>query len=947
MTHAARFFKSLKWLVGLLCLLATATSSANCDVLAQENSQRQKVISSATQTKIAIQDLLAGKIPSDPLAIMSMLAPLGVNTSLNELRADLTRQQTSLARAIKSPSDAQAETGNNDCGELEALWQQTHKQFQQSQYSLLALELELLSFPEKKIRLILRQLQSWTQVASSKRALIDAKSDLNKTTQAPSSSESEPLDTWIENYQSLSKRWLYALVQETQNDEALSKIWQQALSLPRAGNPILWTDYDALFPVQSGQWKAQLVTSRTELVAAISQWRNDAIWSKGWGDFVIAITTPSQFVTTLLAELSAAPSLYIDSLTAPFIHEQAYYENIDKGGVVRVNWLFQSLGLLIALYLVVKLSHATPSIFAGAQRSMLGKLQRPSLIRVLSGFFWLIKPNAPWIVVLISTQLIASFGSQLIILSFIGPIGALYAIFRAVRIIFEWLLSRTYTRAGEFVSPSVAERIELNAQYFAIAMILCWLALGLGEGIGGGYLRFLIVIGVATGAWWALFWLTHAHAKAVTRFMPFGKNNANGKAKDAEQGLVARMLIKLATPLLFVLAHYIDAARSMNDKLLSFDSYRSFTAKIMRARLESKTEIEEDDDTEPDENYNDWMLRSANEKLLFDVGEPSAFFEPIQRWHQDKTDENLLLLIGESGSGKTTFVDQLPSRWTETKVNYIRFQDKTTTREAVLSAIAESLGQQQIADIADLINLDKELPPQIIVVDDAHNLFLAEVGHFDAFRALMHCMNAQLDNIFWVVVMHAPSWSYLSCVFAREQRFSNIHRMPRWSPQDIRRLVLSRHQGGKRRLRYNELLLSATASSESSSVRGADSRLFNILWEQSGGNPTAAIELWLNAAKIKGRSVEIGVPQRPSSNPLAGMKDDLYFIYAAIVTHHSLSTKEIMNATHFAEPIVRHALKQGINLGLIVRDPRGRYAIDSYWYGTLSSFLQKKNLLWH
>ena len=367
----------------------------------------------------------------------------------------------------------------------------------------------------------------------------------------------------------------------------------------------------------------------------------------------------------------------------------------------------------------------------------------------------------------------------------------------------------------------------------------------------------------------------------------------------------------------------------------------------MRARLESKTELDEDDDSEPDENYSDWMTRPATEKLIFDVGETSTFFEPIQRWHQDKTDENLLLLVGESGSGKTTFVNQLPTHWTETNVNYIRFQNKTTTREAVFEAIAESLGQEKINNISDLIKLDEELSPQIIVVDDAHNLFIAEVGHFDAFRTLMHCMNAHLDNIFWVVVMHAPSWSYLSCVFSREQRFSNIHRMPRWSPQDIRRLVLARHQGGKRRLRFNELLLSAAASSESSSVRGADSRLFNILWEQSGGNPTAAISLWLNAAKVNGRNVEIGVPQRPATGPLSGMKDDLYFIYAAIVTHRNLSTKEIMSATHFAEPIVRHALKQGINMGLIVRDSNGRYSIDSYWYGTLSSFLQKKNLLWH
>jgi energy-coupling factor transporter ATP-binding protein EcfA2 len=936
-----------QFILGLCCMLAATVSTANCDVLAQENTQHQQAIATANQTITAIQDLLSGNIPDDLRVITTMLAPLGVNTSRREIRKELTLKQTNLARTLGAADNLQPATGNQDCGELESLWLQTLKQYQRSQLSLLALELKLLELPEKNLRLLVRQLQGWDRVAETKRALFDARTSLSEPAKSTLTSDSVALDAWIENYQNVSERWLALFIRDAHGEEELNKVWQRALSIPRAGNSSLWRTYREFFPEKTNQWKAQLITSRTELLAAISQWRNDVIWSAGLGRFLMATTSPQAFFDTLLTELSAAPALFVDNLTAPFIYEQAYYESKNQASLVLVRWLFQCLGLVLALYLVVKLSHATPSLFASAQQKMLSKLQLPSLIRLMSGLFWLIKPNAPWIVVLISTQLIAAFNSQMIILSFIGPIGLLYAIFRAVRIIFEWLLSRTYARAGEFVPPAAAERIALHTQYFSLSIVVCCVILGLSAGIGGGYLRFIIVIGVAVCAWWALFWLTHMHAKAITRFMPFGKKSQDSISKNTEPKIVQRTLITLVMPWIFLIAHLIDATRSMNEKLLSFDSYRSFTAKVMRARLESKTELDEDDDSEPDENYSDWMTRPATEKLIFDVGETSTFFEPIQRWHQDKTDENLLLLVGESGSGKTTFVNQLPTHWTETNVNYIRFQNKTTTREAVFEAIAESLGQEKINNISDLIKLDEELSPQIIVVDDAHNLFIAEVGHFDAFRTLMHCMNAHLDNIFWVVVMHAPSWSYLSCVFSREQRFSNIHRMPRWSPQDIRRLVLARHQGGKRRLRFNELLLSAAASSESSSVRGADSRLFNILWEQSGGNPTAAISLWLNAAKVNGRTVEIGVPQRPSGNPLTGMKDDLYFIYAAIVTHRTMSTKEIMSATHFAEPIVRHALKQGINMGLIVRDSNGRYSIDSYWYGTLSSFLQKKNLLWH
>ena len=261
--------------------------------------------------------------------------------------------------------------------------------------------------------------------------------------------------------------------------------------------------------------------------------------------------------------------------------------------------------------------------------------------------------------------------------------------------------------------------------------------------------------------------------------------------------------------------------------------------------------------------------------------------------------------------------------------------------------LSTALGSEPIEDVQGLIKFDQTMQPRVVVIDSAQNLFLTEVGYFEAYKTFMQCMNAHLGNIFWVVSMHAPSWVYLSCIFTREQRISNVYRMPRWTPMEIRKLILSRHMGARRRLRYNELLLSAAASNESNSVRAADSRVFNILWEQSGGNPLAAIELWLNASKVTHRSVEIGVPQRPSVALLSKLNDDLHFIYAAIVSHHSLSTNEIMLVTHFSEPIIRHALKQGINLGMIVRDSSKRYKVDPLWYGTLSGLLQRKNMLWN
>ena len=85
---------------------------------------------------------------------------------------------------------------------------------------------------------------------------------------------------------------------------------------------------------------------------------------------------------------------------------------------------------------------------------------------------------------------------------------------------------------------------------------------------------------------------------------------------------------------------------------------------------------------------------------------------------------------------------------------------------------------------------------------------------------------------------------------------------------------------------------------------------------------------------------------RPSTSPLKALQDDPCFVFAAIVIHKALNTEELMQVTHFPEAIVRHGLKQGLNLGLLWRDESKRYRIQPSWQGTLSSFLTSKNMIW-
>jgi hypothetical protein len=294
--------------------------------------------------------------------------------------------------------------------------------------------------------------------------------------------------------------------------------------------------------------------------------------------------------------------------------------------------------------------------------------------------------------------------------------------------------------------------------------------------------------------------------------------------------------------------------------------------------------------------------------------------------------------------GKSELAQNLSAALPELPFKTLSIDTKVLSAKELFELLSGHIGHQ-IQSMEDLVEADKSAEKQVVVIDNACNLFLSEVGCLDGYRTMIDIMNAHLKNLFWVVLMHEPSWNYLKYVFEKEQRFSNIYKMPKWSAYEIRKLILSRHQGSQLRIRYDDMLVSASARSESASVRSADSRVFNILWEQSGGNPLVALQIWLESVNSSGRILYVGIPGRPSSDPLNMASEDALFVYTALMFHKMLTVPEIMKVSHFTESVVRQALKLGLNTGFI-QDTSWGYMISPLWQSVMTAYLQRKNLLW-
>ena len=943
--------------LSLLLVASSVLAAAQRDVTAEQQDPCQvfqlkidetKQRLGGTQEQVAqFRALLAGHINevSKPESLFTYVLDdvLQVDAEI----ARLKREKAALT------AESQAAQTVNQCEHLEKQWQRLNQENRQATLDLIALKQSVLEKTQASREFLQQQLQLLGKLSEIRQQLPEPLEDHAKRADFEIEQDHKivQLHELIRLFQIRLHQWWQLSIDQSVSFRQVNSLWLEVMAFDTQTLATMASSKKQIPEPGLALVEAvshELLALNSQLTLGLTAWRNQALMDAEWLMLARQLYEPEIFLRSFFYELTWAPALLWHRLSQPFKMEYQLAVQREETVGVLSSWALQLICLLLLLNSLFRSAAHATSWLAGVQQRMLGKLETHKGHSILSGFFWMVKPNASWIFILLvaqASQLL--FADDWYILNLLAPIATLYAAFRALRIIIEWGFSRTYTRSGLFLSNHTSEQLVVDSQRMTWIILYLAISWGLAYATGGGYLLYIVSLLDLFLFFAVLWWLLYKHATAVNKLT----HQVLGLKLDVaagERSWILRMLSKLAWPLIFFLVQLLDILFSLNQKLMVFDVYRSFSVKLLRVRLDSRAEEsdEEEEGAEPDQNYSDWMLRDAPDNLLFDVGEVAGLLTPIKHWYSDKTDENVMVVIGESGSGKSTLIRRLPALWTDSPVQVLDVQAKTIEPQVLFDQVADTLGIERFTDIAGLVRQDSQLEPQVLVIDSAHNLFLAEVGHLKAYKALLECMNSHMDNVFWLVVMHAPSWTYLNCVFSREQRISNVFKMPRWSPMDIRKLILSRHQGGRRRLKYNEMLLSAAASSESSSVRAADSRVFNILWEQCGGNPLAAIELWLNAVKVKGRIAEVGVPQRPASNLLNGLKDDLFFVYTAIVAHSELSTAEIMLVTHFSEPVVRHALKQGINLGMITRDGAKRYKVDPYWYGTLSGFLHRKNMLW-
>ena len=250
-------------------------------------------------------------------------------------------------------------------------------------------------------------------------------------------------------------------------------------------------------------------------------------------------------------------------------------------------------------------------------------------------------------------------------------------------------------------------------------------------------------------------------------------------------------------------------------------------------------------------------------------------------------------------------------------------------------------------------HIDKEIggseaKKKVVILDDAHILFLSQFGGLKGIETFFEALNVRTDNIFWVASFNTYSWVYLDQVFYKNKYFRTVFRIKGFSDDELQEYIMRRHERAGYTLSFADIIRAVKTKNTFNEVSYVENMFFRLLWEQSQGNPELAEKLWIKALKpIFGKRLKVGLPLNKNYPILYKMADDSFFVYSALARHENLTTSEIIQVTDMKEGVVRHSLRIGLENNFLMRseqDRRYRFSVEGQYF--LLNTLKAKNFIY-
>ena len=327
--------------------------------------------------------------------------------------------------------------------------------------------------------------------------------------------------------------------------------------------------------------------------------------------------------------------------------------------------------------------------------------------------------------------------------------------------------------------------------------------------------------------------------------------------------------------------------------------------------------------------------------------------EAFDHWQEERV-EGSVALVGGAGMGKSTGMRLLTVMLGE-PVPVYKVVEKYTRPDELFPGLAELLQLPETPTsesgfVAALVAHCAQNQRRVLALDNCHNFFLRKVGGFAAWETFTRIVNRSSSDIFWVLSFNDVSWDYLRNIAGGVPFLRRIVRIPPWTDEELRRMILTRMRRAKYRTNFTDLLVTRLEGMNSSTqIIRTSQGYFRLLWDFTNGNPRVASHFWLCSLvpDEKKRRVRVHLFASPRMQELEQLPDDMAFVLAALVEHENITPDELATVSNVSIEFAHFALQYGRERGYMWRNPETRRTqLSTRWQQPIIRYLKRRHLLY-
>jgi hypothetical protein len=257
-----------------------------------------------------------------------------------------------------------------------------------------------------------------------------------------------------------------------------------------------------------------------------------------------------------------------------------------------------------------------------------------------------------------------------------------------------------------------------------------------------------------------------------------------------------------------------------------------------------------------------------------------------------------------------------------------------------------SVDNPSASSISDAL---KEQDIRIVSIKNLHRLSRPVFDGQTELNRFTDLVESIGHHVLWVFSFDSFAWKFIRRVRDDQANIHEVVELPPWSEEQLTTLFEMRNADAGLEPDFSALQVPsehAVTSYDTAEERNK-AGVYRMIWTFSGGNPAAALLMWIACLYYEDEGSEklcVRLPQPPLTQELDSITHNVLMVLRCIAQAELITEADIVENLRLPSTAVSSAMHFSASQGWI--EPHGRYyRLSMAWFKTITRILARQNLL--